>query len=67
MIREGNNILGIDSCQRGEGPKADSSPRLIRYLTDPVYPGGEIETTGSGWTVGISQSKVFPLDLVIDC
>jgi len=52
MVREGNNILGIDSCQRGSGAKADWSPRLIRYLTDPEYPSGEIERTGSGWTVG---------------
>lgn len=45
MAREGNNILGVDYCNRPQ-------PEYIRYQYDNDNPGGDISISPGSFTVG---------------
>jgi len=49
VVRDDNNILGINACQLGR------PPTFVKYLVDPLRPAGDIQISADGLTFVVSD------------
>ena len=59
VVRENNNILGINACQ------LDRPPILVKYLVDPLQPADDIHISADGLTYIVGLPVIVVVIIII--